>query len=992
MALIQEYFKLTTEYQEKYGPETILLMQVGSFMEMYGPGTKIHEVSKICGLNVSYKNGESSSSGTLLAGFKENLVDRYLVKIQEAGYTAVLYTQHPDNPTDRSLFCIVSPGTFFYTEPLADQITNNIMCVWISTIYSRIQKKMICHVGVANVDIYTGTTEVFQYEIEYAANSPPVFDQLERIVSIHQPLETILVSNLTEAELTSILQYAGIHSKKVHLVEETTTQSLNCIKQVYQKEIFSKFYGEEYIDVLMNDIYQNNMASQTLCYLLNFIHQHNPSLLNKIKVPIFDNNFSNRLILANHSLKQLNIIDDGSFKGKHSSLVKMLNECCTPMGQRAFQSQLLSPITDPVQLNAKYDLIEHLNQTYLTEELMGMRHDMSRVCDITKCVRQLHMFNLTPKLLYSLHQSVLVIADIYERVKRDLKLCCPSQELPPLQVDLDTIRINIENYLDLDLCKDISTARGFDLNFFRRGMYLELDALIDKLEESKRKIEFFQSIFNEVFKHAEAKKGAKQAAKSASKNDYVKLEITEKSRPFLSCTKARFETLKSKLHVKNTQASTYVMEGRRGYSVQITRENVFPTGNKSNSVEIYHEELSRVCEEYFETNEEIRRMVGVLYTRYLAMLEGLSPSLEQIERFVTDLDVVCCKSLLARKYNYCRPRVCEDAPKAFVRARDLRHPIIELLQEKEEYVANDVDLGAGAPDGILLYGVNMAGKTSFIRAVGMSVIMAQAGLYVPAASFEYKPYNYIFTRIIGNDNLFKGLSTFAVEMVELKTILTMSNQDSLVLGDEVCSGTETVSACSIFVSALKQLTIKGASYVFATHLHEIVDFEEIVEMKSQTLAIKHMDVRYDATRGVLVYNRKLLEGSGSKMYGLEVCKSLHMPRGFLEEANAIRLKYFATIENDSLLDQRVSSYNSKKVVGLCEKCQLKRGTEVHHIAQQKDADEFGYVLKNGKRIHKNNLQNLMTVCDRCHREIHHGGGGGGGGSFEEPSAKHKKLK
>jgi DNA mismatch repair protein MutS len=746
----------------------------------------------------------------------------------------------------------------------------------------------------------------------------------------------------------------------------------------------------------MNDIYQNNMASQTLCYLLNFIHQHNPSLLNKIKVPIFDNNYSNRLILANHSLKQLNIIDDGSFKGKHSSLVKMLNECCTPMGQRAFQSQLLAPMTDPAQLNAKYDMIEHLNQTYLTEQLMRMRNDLSRVCDMTKCVRQLHMFNLTPKLLYSLHQSVLVIGDIYERVKTDPRLCTPQEDMPPLQVDLDSIRINIENYLELDLCKDIGTSRGFDVNFFRRGMYLELDALIDKLEETKRKMEFFQSIFNEVFKQAEAKKGAKkgakQSAKAVSKNDYVKIENTEKSRPFLSCTKARFETLKSKLHVKNTQASTYVMEGRPGYSVQITRENVFPTGNKSNSVEIYHEELSRVCEEYFETNEDIRRMVGVLYTRYLAMLEGMSSSLEQIERFVTDLDVVCCKSILSRKYNYCRPRVCEEAPKAFVRARDLRHPIIEMLQENEEYVANDVTLGTGAPDGILLYGVNMAGKTSFIRALGMSVIMAQAGLYVPAASFEFKPYNYIFTRIIGNDNLFKGLSTFAVEMVELKTILTMSNQDSLVLGDEVCSGTETVSACSIFVSALKQLTGKNASYVFATHLHEIVDFEEIVEMKTQTIAIKHMDVRYDATRGSLVYNRKLLEGSGSKMYGLEVCKSLHMPRAFLEEANSIRLKYFSTIENDSLLDQRVSSYNSKKVVGLCEKCQLKQGTEVHHIAQQKDADEFGYVLKNGKRIHKNNLQNLMTVCERCHREIHHSGGGGGGGSVDEPSVKHKKLK
>jgi 5-methylcytosine-specific restriction endonuclease McrA len=141
-----------------------------------------------------------------------------------------------------------------------------------------------------------------------------------------------------------------------------------------------------------------------------------------------------------------------------------------------------------------------------------------------------------------------------------------------------------------------------------------------------------------------------------------------------------------------------------------------------------------------------------------------------------------------------------------------------------------------------------------------------------------------------------------------------------------------------------------------------------------------MDVRYDSTKGALIYNRKLLDGSGSKMYGLEVCKSLYMPSGFLEGANAIRLKYFSTIENDSFLDQRVSSYNPKKVVGLCEKCGAKQGTEVHHIAQQKDADLFGFVIKDGKRIHKNNLQNLMTVCDKCHKMIHSGGGGGGGGS------------
>lgn len=993
MALVQEYLKLTADYQTQYGEETVLLMQVGSFMEIYGPGTKIHEICRICGLNITFKNGKG---GTLLAGFHKNGLDKYLQQIQEAGYTAVVYTEHPDKPSDRNLFCIVSPGTFFYTEPHAEQITNNIMCVWISTLYSRLLRKNMCHVGVANVDIFTGNTFVFQYEIEYATNSPPVFDQLERIVSIYHPLETIVLSNLSEAELTTILQYSGIHSKKVHLVNEDSSQAAqNCSKQVYQKELFVKFYGEEHLDLLMNDIYQNNMASQTLCYLLNFIHQHNPSLLHKIKLPVFDNHFSNRLMLANHSLKQLNLIDDGSFQGKHSSLCKLLNECCTPMGKRAFESQLLTPITDAVQLQAKYDLIAHVLEHYTTEQLMAWTVQLSRLCDLSKCIRQLHMFHISPKTLFALHQSALVMAEIYDSVKTDALLFPPPAENdPPLTVSLDTLLVRIGTYLDLDLCKDISATRGFDINFFRRGMYPVLDALVDRLEACKRKIEFFQTIFDDVLENAEAKKGAKQAAKAA-KTEFIKLEMNERSPPTLCCTKKRFETLKSKLHVKNTTASCYSLAETLAeaaeaaaephpYRVEISRDNVSSIAGRSSHVVIYHEELWRVCDEYFETNEEIKRTVNMLYLQtYLVMLEGITPEIEQLERFVTDLDVVCCKALLARKYHYCRPQVCQEAPKAFVRATELRHPIIELLQENEAYVPNDVTLGSEEePDGILLYGVNMAGKTSLIRALGMSVIMAQAGLYVPATSFEFQPYHFLFTRILGNDNLFKGLSTFAVEMVELKSILSLSNPDSLVLGDEVCSGTETVSACSIFVSALQQLTQNKASYVFATHLHEIVDFEEIVDLTRKTLSIKHMDVRYDATRGALIFNRRLLEGSGSKMYGLEVCKSLHMPRAFLDQANAIRLKYFATLENDSLLEQRISAYNAKKVVGLCEQCQLKQGTEVHHIAQQKDADAFGYVvLKNGKRIHKNNLQNLLTVCEKCHKQIHgkevEGGSSGG---------------
>ena len=301
----------------------------------------------------------------------------------------------------------------------------------------------------------------------------------------------------------------------------------------------------------------------------------------------------------------------------------------------------------------------------------------------------------------------------------------------------------------------------------------------------------------------------------------------------------------------------------------------------------------------------------------------------------------------------------------------MRHCLIEKIQQTELYVANDVSLGQSFKqgiDGILLYGTNAVGKTSFIRAIGISVIMAQAGLYVPAASYEFYPYKYIFTRIIGNDNLFKGLSTFAVEMSELRTILRLADPYSLVLGDELCSGTESISAASIFVAGIQMLHQKSCSFIFATHLHEITNYDEIVSLHN--VGCKHMSVIYDKKNDILIYDRKLKDGPGTNMYGLEVCKSLNLPQDFLDMAHGIRMKYKP--ESNSLLDQKQSHFNAKHIKGMCEKCGNKMATEVHHLQYQQDADDNGIIrtADNSLTFHKNHPANLLSICEQCHDEIH----------------------
>jgi DNA mismatch repair protein MutS len=333
------------------------------------------------------------------------------------------------------------------------------------------------------------------------------------------------------------------------------------------------------------------------------------------------------------------------------------------------------------------------------------------------------------------------------------------------------------------------------------------------------------------------------------------------------------------------------------------------------------------------------------------------------------IDILQNQVYIAIKNKYCKPVTKIQSDKlcdSFVKAQDLRHCLIEHINTNELYVTNDIELGNSTDqNGILLYGTNAVGKTSLIRALGIAVIMAQAGLYVPCSSFEYIPYKSIFTRILGNDNLFKGLSTFMVEMSELRVILKSANNYGLILGDELCSGTEMDSAISIFVAGLKKLHDTKCSFIFATHMHEINKYEEIEEM--DRLSMKHLEVTYNKERDILIYDRKLKDGPGFSMYGLEVCRSLHLPEDFLKYANEIRLKY--RNNDQSILSTKPSKYNAKKIRNICEMCNNEMGTEIHHLQHQKNADQLNFI----GHFHKNHVANLISICEKCHDTIHTNG-------------------
>ena len=984
MALVQEFFDLTEKYKKDYGEKTILLMQVGSFFEVYGKkenngninGSNILVFGEICELNIVDKNVCVGSNSIVMAGFKDIMIEKYIKKIQDAGYTAVVFTQDEAiKGTTRSLAGIFSPGTYFAEDN--KRLSNNTVCIWIERVQNnRLLKGDHIIIGIANIDIFTGKTAMFQYKENYI-HSPTTYDELERFISIYNPKEVIIITSLVDKEVKDIINYINIDNKLIHIISlllqddqvnnNFTKQAFNCEKQNYQKIILERFYPITDIDIFMQNFYNYHVATQAFCFLLDFIYQHNPYLIYKIEEPVFEN-CSPRLSLANHSLKQLNIIQDENFQyqGKYSSVEKMLNQCITPMGKRKFSYLLLNPTTDIDYLKKEYDITEHILEG-INENSIFFKKELICIKDITKWSRQIYLKKLCPKSFCQLYENLSNVKTIFEFIeKEDTKFLSYylDKERNAKEIGRFCIKIQkfIEYHLDLNLAKELDTVNSFETNFIRPGINSDLDEKNMGLLLANGKLEAIRIYLNNLISQEE---------KKTKTTDFIKIHETEKNNYSLLTTSRRCKLLQETLPEK--EKTVLLKLDLNGdlieFEFKISKKSFeFPKQSSSNN-SVIHADIYTLCKNINNIKTSMKDDITSVYHSFMNKMEEFHEAIENISGFIAIVDVVLCKATIAQTYHYCKPNIEENAEKSFINACGLRHCIIENILQNEIYTPNDILLGKDIIDGVLLYGTNAVGKTSFIRSIGIAVIMAQAGLYVPCASFNYKPYKYIFTRILGNDNIFKGLSTFAVEMSELRTILRLADENSLILGDELCSGTENMSAISIFVTGIQHFEKVKSSFIFATHLHEIVDYSEIRDMKK--LVLKHMAVIYNREKDMLIYSRKLEDGPGNSMYGLEVCKSLSLPEEFIIKAYEIRQKY--NPDEKSMLSLKTSHFNSKKIMALCEKCGENIGSEVHHLQHQRDA--VGGIVKgpDGEIVPIHKMANLMTLCEKCHLDFHKSG-------------------
>ena len=965
MAMIKQYFQLRDEYREKYGEKTILLFQVGAFYEVY---TKVNEKNKeiVEEQVIEFKRFTELASAnknetTIMLGFRDYIIEKYVEKIQNAGYTAVVYSQDaPAANTTRSLTGIFSPGTFFSVNN--DEISNNICCIWIH----RRERNTLNNsgnimIGMSSIDIFTGKNTFYEITTENTHN-PTTYDELERFISTYNPSETILISNMEENKINDVIHYVNIESKKIHRLGYDDKRIKNAEKQIYQQELINRFFSPKVANSILNNTLEFAYGIQSYVYLLNFVFEHNPNLVNKLQEPIIENR-TDRMLLANHSLQQLNILDDHNYKGKLSSVSNLLNNCITPMGSRSFKHNILNPTTCREKIERKYNITEYLLNT---DYWINWRKDLKHMKDIEKLNRQIYLKKITPSNLFYLYENLSTIKNVFSSLSHDEIINNYLQQDITMtnKMNIATICSKLQKVFDntfiLEQCKDITTM-DFETNFIKKGVSIELDKCIELRENNVNKLEAIRCYLDKMITQGE----------KTSKNDFVKIHETDKSGIMLQCTSRRGNILKQQIQAgKHKVILEFITNSGVKEQFDFIPDVHTSTATGTN-VNVTNEMITKITNELVQSKQKMKDLITIIYNQFIQDLQQYEKEFINLIQFCSELDQLQNMCYIATKYNYHKPDI-RSGEKSYIKSKELRHPLIEQLNTEELYVTNDVSIGVDS-DIILLYGTNAVGKTSIIRALGINLIMAQAGLYVASSYFEFVPYTGIFTRILGNDNLFKGLSTFAVEMSELRVILNMADKNSLILGDELCSGTEHDSAVSIFVSGLEMLHKKRTSAIFATHLHEIVHFEEVERMKN--IDIKHLTVSYNKEKDILIYDRKLKDGPGESMYGLEVCKSLHLPDEFLENAYAIRRKYKK--EEEGGLSKKQSHFNSKKIMNMCEVCKINIGEEVHHLQHQEKADKNNMI---NKRFHKNHPANLLTLCEGCHQNIHKSG------------KQHKKVK
>ena len=927
--MYMDYLAHYNTYSAKYGRKVAIFLMVGMFYEMYdvrqkdgGTKTTFTQVAELLGLKVVVKKEPQSETEVLTAGIPESAVHRWASRLTGAGWTVVLIDQVMSangKVAKRAVQRILTPGSHVESASDIDMYM---------TFVSLQQTNTGPRIALTALDLTTGHLHVFETICKGSDDAWTSNDAVQ-FMELYPPKEVLwsvegsraFCDSITESKLKSAMacpQTCTFHQR-------SPLNSGAWLKPAFREEYLRTKCGLKSLlptHVALH-VAPGSHTEAALLSLLYALEELWPSM--KLgSLLVYPWIAGSSLRLGENALVQLHMITEDS-KVKQDVL-GLFDKCSTPMGHRGIRTRLLKPSADPATIVAGLDAVEAW-----TIKLRNATEVTGQVAKRLKSMTDVH------RLFRKIQQGSIVANDILgldTTMKAAEWLLLNADNINVSGIDEALRTIHQSTFQIFSLAKCHSTgAHEDDTSLFVSGLVPALDALESQI----------------AAKHQHITDWIAGCAKGANlPPEIFKPEYREKSL-VVRGPRAAIQTIKisSKLPA-NTVAVT----------------------NKSVSY-LESTELDQLYASMCKLREKLKQQQTVSLIEHGTELSAtlLQPWM-LVSDWITQVDVNLTLARVANDMGYVRPSVSVTSlgsEEGSVELEGLRHPIVEAQDRTIPYVQHTVRLGVEGSQGWLLYGLNASGKSSLMRATGIAVLLAQGGSFVPASKMTLRPFASLHTRIINTDNLWMGLSSFAVEMSEMRDIFREAGPKSLVLGDELCSGTETTSATALVAAGLKGLMKRGARFLFATHLHGLIQIPEVVG--DPMLKVWHLHVEYDRLKDRLVYHRSLREGSGSSLYGLEVAKAMRIPDDILEDAIRFRKQLAGEAELSGSVG---SSWNSAVIRRSCAACgATESGTlEVHHIRERHTAVHPNGRLADGSDVHS--AANLVVLCEKCHDKIHGG--------------------
>lgn len=936
------YQKLYEKYRDLYGKQVSIFLKKGSFYEFYGQQDPIthtylnnaKEVMEILDVMIHvYPNDGPNGTTGFFGGIPEWTLDKWAGKLTKLGWTVVVLDENEEKDTKgklvRSVSKILSPGTHVESAEGSEVFT--IASLWLEA-----TKEGPPLFGTTITDLTTGALLMYEGQAtgtRYEWHT----DDLRHLYQVYSPRELLIgwrnMSPLDDETL-----------RRRFFLPTAVIQTLP-ISQEAQGPLERSFTREEYIRSILKPRTalplrqwlhlpsETTQMERSLVILLRYIEEHIPTLASSLKPPTIWHPRTT-LQVINNALTQLNFLGSSSIMPTGQQTIKdLFTKPQTAMGRRELGARLCMPLTDAKEIRKRHDDIAWCLDNF-KKKTLPLSQCLTCMYDIPRLHRSIVRGICRAADIVQLYQSYQTI-----RVAWDLAgTASPFCETTSIPGHVDTCLSTFDALFDITKAKKaLDTDSTSELGFLQASRAPQTAAT----EEAIRAI---------YTKAQEWLKTLLGKANVESQGCYFK--PTEKNVFSVHVTKAAYTLLKKYVD-SSTVDPLFKKITFKGYNSSYRLEHHFLTTcleqldtAKATFTKNLKEELVPLCNDY---------------------IQNTYASWEPLEQWVVYVDLAITMAKTADHYGFVRPQIdeCDATTASGVRIENLRHPLIEIQKTRSKYVTHNVDLGYTTTTDVswLLYGMNASGKSSLMKAIGVAVLLAQVGSYVPATGMWLRPFQKIATRILNQDNLWAGLSSFAVEMSELREIFQVADHQTLVLGDELCAGTESISATAIVAAGIRWLEKCGSRFVLATHLHDLMKLEEIRE--SKTLRVWHLHVEYDHRTGKLLYHRDLRPGSGSTLYGLEVAKALHLPPDMLSIAHTYR----QILMNNVPLERRSSSrYNAMIVRRQCDICGIwvERDLEVHHIQPQEDA----WQGRNADGTALNSVRNLAVICDSCHTKHH----------------------